>query len=173
MNQPLATRHSWRSRTWECKPLANGWLPGAVASLLSYYPFIASTFSSFISPSHSLSQLLTLPETSIFTKVTNAATMSYKYIVIDPDGDTLIRLPSPEKSDCSTGKGYDFKVSQKQLLIASPRAKRVLQGPFIEAVPHADGLRHWKLITYSIQKLSRLSWTSFMRISRKFPTKYL
>ncbi|PON26551.1 hypothetical protein TGAM01_v204561 [Trichoderma gamsii] len=55
--------------------------------------------------------------------------MSYEYIVIDPDGDTLIRLPSPEKPYCST---------------ASPRAKRVLQGPFIEAVPHADGLRHWK-----------------------------
>lgn len=70
--------------------------------------------------------------------------MSYEYVAIDPDGDTLIRLPSPEKSDCSTRKGYDLRVSMKQLLIASPRAKRVLQGPFIEAVPHADGLRHWE-----------------------------
>ncbi|KAK1239921.1 hypothetical protein MKX08_007363 [Trichoderma sp. CBMAI-0020] len=66
------------------------------------------------------------------------------YVDVDPDGDTLIRLPSPVKSNRSKCKGYDFKVSMKQLSIASPRAKRALQGPFLEAVPHADGLRHWE-----------------------------
>lgn len=63
---------------------------------------------------------------------------------IDLDGDTIISLPSHENSDCLTPCRYDFKVSMKQLLIASPRAKCVLQGPFLETVPHADGLRHWK-----------------------------
>lgn len=39
---------------------------------------------------------------------------------------------------------YYFKVSMKHLSLASPRAKVVLQGPYLESVPKADGLRHWK-----------------------------
>lgn len=64
--------------------------------------------------------------------------------VIDLDADTIISLPSLENPDSLTHSRYNFKVSMKQLLIASPRAKCVLQGPFLETVPHADGFRRWK-----------------------------
>ncbi|KAL6898588.1 hypothetical protein GGI43DRAFT_384878 [Trichoderma evansii] len=39
---------------------------------------------------------------------------------------------------------YYFKVSMKHLLLAFSRAKALLQGPFRESIPTADGLRHWK-----------------------------
>lgn len=41
---------------------------------------------------------------------------------------------------------FHFKVSMKHLVLACPRAKAVLQGPFKESTPHeSDGLLHWEL----------------------------
>ncbi|KAH8124672.1 hypothetical protein FP744_10006454 [Trichoderma asperellum] len=39
---------------------------------------------------------------------------------------------------------YYFKVSMKQLSLASPRAKAILLGPYRESIPTGDGLRHWE-----------------------------
>ncbi|KAL7931939.1 hypothetical protein V8C35DRAFT_282268 [Trichoderma chlorosporum] len=93
--------------------------------------------------------------------------MATRRVDIDPDGDTLIILPTvqakAEKTDDgvaavpATGQETTkadgdkisetseviFKVSMKHLTLASPRAKKVLQGSFSEAIPQeSDGLRH-------------------------------
>ncbi|KAL7908322.1 hypothetical protein GGI35DRAFT_58403 [Trichoderma velutinum] len=41
---------------------------------------------------------------------------------------------------------FQFRVSMRHLVLASARAKAVLQGPFKESTPHeSDGLLHWEL----------------------------
>ncbi|KAL5086376.1 hypothetical protein Trisim1_009101 [Trichoderma cf. simile WF8] len=41
---------------------------------------------------------------------------------------------------------FHFRVSMRHLVLASSRAKAVLQGPFKESTPHeSDGLLHWQL----------------------------
>lgn len=72
-------------------------------------------------------------------------------IDIDPDGDTLIILPITANGTSDTGSEnsftlqgvYHFRVSMKHLSLSSARAKSVLQGPFLESMPTADGLHHW------------------------------
>ncbi|KAL7943993.1 hypothetical protein V8C42DRAFT_94367 [Trichoderma barbatum] len=101
--------------------------------------------------------------------------MPPRLITIDADGDTLIILPfvaaigvndnatnntSIPAANISNGDAaasktkvtkveseetLRFKVSMRHLMLASPRAKAVLQGPFKEATPHtSDNLLHWQ-----------------------------
>lgn len=71
--------------------------------------------------------------------------MASRHVDIDPDGDTLIILPrvKAEGDDKNEPSQVTFKTSMKHLTLASPRAKKVLQGCFSEATPQeSDGLRH-------------------------------
>ncbi|KAL6831879.1 hypothetical protein V8C40DRAFT_237388 [Trichoderma camerunense] len=77
------------------------------------------------------------------------------YLEVDPRGDTLIILqnpnnhPSPpsdtEKEAASESQSRNqFLVSKKHLMLASPRAGKVLEGSFKEATPGEDGLFRWE-----------------------------
>ncbi|KAL5092171.1 hypothetical protein Trisim1_012432 [Trichoderma cf. simile WF8] len=71
------------------------------------------------------------------------------YLEVDPRGDTLITLQDPNPSSPSdtakeAASDIQFLVSKKHLVLASPRAGKVLEGSFKEATPGEDGLFHWK-----------------------------
>ncbi|KAL7921376.1 hypothetical protein ACQKWADRAFT_295602 [Trichoderma austrokoningii] len=51
---------------------------------------------------------------------------------------------SGNENDVTLQGVYHFRVSMKHLSLAAARAKSVLQGPFLESMPTADGLRHWR-----------------------------
>ncbi|PNP57430.1 hypothetical protein THARTR1_02427 [Trichoderma harzianum] len=71
--------------------------------------------------------------------------MASRHVDIDPDGDTLIILPTmkAEGDDKNEASQVTFKTSMKHLTLASLRAKKVLLGCFSEVVPQgSDGLRH-------------------------------
>ncbi|KAL6692276.1 hypothetical protein J3F84DRAFT_104236 [Trichoderma pleuroticola] len=73
--------------------------------------------------------------------------MASRHVDIDPDGDTLIILPTmkAEGDDKNEASQVTFRTSMKHLTLASLRAKKVLLGNFSEAVPQgSDGLRHYK-----------------------------
>ncbi|KAL6692277.1 hypothetical protein J3F84DRAFT_383517 [Trichoderma pleuroticola] len=59
----------------------------------------------------------------------------------DPDAEPATAVP-----EAASQETFQFKVSMRHLVLASPRAKTVLQGPFKESTPHeSDGLLHWEL----------------------------
>ncbi|KAL7908201.1 hypothetical protein GGI35DRAFT_453605 [Trichoderma velutinum] len=71
------------------------------------------------------------------------------YLEVDPRGDTLITLQCTNNnpsslSDTEAASEIQFLVSKKHLVLASPRADKVLEGSFKEAIPEKDGLLHWK-----------------------------
>ncbi|KAF4953686.1 hypothetical protein FGADI_5793 [Fusarium gaditjirri] len=74
--------------------------------------------------------------------------MPKKRIEIDPEGDTLIILPTKpastpsEKPDSPAEKHY--LCSKKHLTLASRRAAKLFSSEFKEATVESDGLYHWK-----------------------------
>ncbi|KAL6792923.1 hypothetical protein J3E68DRAFT_451318 [Trichoderma sp. SZMC 28012] len=62
---------------------------------------------------------------------------------VDPRGDTLITLQDANNLKEVISENQ-FLVSKKHLVLASPRARKVLEGSFKEATPGDDGLFHWK-----------------------------
>ncbi|KAL7954110.1 hypothetical protein V8C34DRAFT_295170 [Trichoderma compactum] len=71
------------------------------------------------------------------------STRSAKRLKLSNDRDAE---PENGISEAASQEVFHFKVSMRHLVLASPRAKAVLQGPFKESTPHeSDGLLHWEL----------------------------
>lgn len=75
--------------------------------------------------------------------------MNCRRIEIDPQGDTLVTVPSKSEIHHSLSQqdsGYDFLCSKTHLSSASHRARKMFSGGFKESIPdQTDGLYHWSL----------------------------
>lgn len=75
--------------------------------------------------------------------------MADMHVDIDPDGDTILVLPPNQtfgsQNNIKNHKRHLFKVTMKQLSIASPLVKAALQSPVGMGILQAEGLHRWRL----------------------------